>query len=135
MIGRVKRSWRQFAESEPGSRFQDRYRRRRRAEGGKLSLGRVLNVAGGLGLAVAGIAMVIFPGPGWITFFIGLGMVAGESLPLARFLDRVEVLLRALGRWAAETWKRLPWAGKALLVLAVLVCAAAVAYGAYLYLT
>ena len=45
----------------------------------------------------AGFAFVPTPGPSYIIIVIGLWMLAGEFLPLARFFDRLEVKLRELG--------------------------------------
>ena len=56
--------------------------------------GRILNVAGGLTLIVAGFTFLPTPGPSYIIIVIGMWMLAGEFLPLARFFDRVEVRLR-----------------------------------------
>ncbi len=71
------------------------------------------------------------PGPGWIITFLGLGLFAGEFLPVARFMDRVEVELRALARWVVGTWTSSSTAVKILTCLAILLCIAALGYGAY----
>ncbi len=55
-------------------------------------------------------------------------MLSGEFLPLARFFDQLDVRLRRLGRWIKERWVGLPAVAK---ILAVLICAAALGYGAY----
>ena len=55
-------------------------------------------------------------------------MLAGEFLPLARFLDRSEVRLRKLGRWIKGLWVGSPAVVK---VLVVLIFVAALGYGAY----
>lgn len=68
------------------------------------------------------------PGPSYIIIVIGMWMLAGEFLPLARFFDRLEVRLRRLGRWVKEGWKILLASTRILLVL---VCAATLAYGIY----
>jgi hypothetical protein len=38
------------------------------------------------------------PGPSYIIIVIGMWMLAGAFLPLARFFDRLELRLRRLGR-------------------------------------
>ena len=47
------------------------------------------------------------PGPSYI-IILGLWMVAGEWLLMARLFDRVEVRLRKAVRWAKDTWARSP---------------------------
>jgi hypothetical protein len=123
--------WRLFKEFEPGHRFQTRYHthRRRRDQGEASKWMSLLNLVGGPALIVAGFLFLPTPGPSYIIVVIGLWMLAGEFLPLARFFDRVEVRLRKLGRWTKGRWSRLPAVVKALVVL---VCVAALGYGAYL---
>ena len=122
--------WRLFKEFEPGHRFQARYHKhRRRRERSKMSKWvSLLNLLGGPALIVAGFLFVPTPGPSYIIIVVGTWMLSGEFLPLARFFDRAEVRLRKLGRWTKGRWSRLPTVVK---VLVVLVCVAAVGYGAY----
>ena len=75
----------------------------------------------------------VLPGPGTLTFFLGLGMIAGEFGPVARLLDRAEVRVRKLGQWVKGTW-RSSAAGKVLVVSVATICAAASLYVAYLLL-
>ena len=71
------------------------------------------------------------PGPGLLTFFIGLALIAGELLPVARFLDWAEVRLWKLSRRARDIWTRSHIVVKVLIVLAILAFVAALGYGAY----
>lgn len=80
---------------------------------------------------LGGIVAVPGPGPGWLIVFLGLGLVAGEFRPIARFMDWAEVRLRRLARWAAGVWVNSSPAVKALIVVAILLCATAFGYGAY----
>ncbi len=128
MIEAAKRHWREFKESKPGSRFQDRYYRRKQSGAGQLS--RALNV-------VVGSVHVIFstffgwaPGPGLLTFVIGLAMIGGEFLTIARFLDWSEVRLRVLAHVVGVVW-RSSTAGKALIVVVVLSLVAVFGYVIY----
>jgi hypothetical protein len=128
MIGRAKRSWQHFKRSKPGDRFQVRYYYRKQSGAGRFS--RIFNI-------VAGSALVIFsaffgwaPGPGIITFVIGLALIGGEFLPVARFLDWAEVRLRKLAHFIAYVW-RASVAGKVLILALVLVGVAALGYGIY----
>jgi hypothetical protein len=83
MIARMKQSWRRFKESKQGHRFQDRYRRQE-SEHGWRDPSRLFYVVGGLVLAVGSLLLGVLPGPGMLTFFVGLGMIAGEFRPVAR---------------------------------------------------
>jgi sterol desaturase/sphingolipid hydroxylase (fatty acid hydroxylase superfamily) len=128
MIGRAKRSWRLFTSSKPGDRFQVRYYRRKQSSPGQLS--RIFNV-------VVGSALVLFstffgwaPGPGLFTLVIGLMMVGGEFLTIARFLDWAEVKLRILAHFVGVVWKS-STIGKVLVVLVVLLLVAAFGYVIY----
>lgn len=122
--------WRLSRAIEVGYRFQTRYHshRRLREQGHTVKYGRLFNVFGGPVLIVAGLIFIPTPGPSYIIIVIGMWMLAGEFLPLARFFDRLEVRLRRLGRWVKEGWKILPASTRVLLVL---VCAATLAYGIY----
>lgn len=130
----MQKSWRTFKASRPGHRFRDRYRRNQAKEGGWLDPRRLFYVVGGLVLAAGSLVFGVLPGPGTLTFFLGLAMIAGEFRSVARALDWAEVKARELLRWSRRTWRSSD-AGKLLLTLAVLVAVAFVGYGAYLLLT
>jgi hypothetical protein len=128
MIGRAKRSWRHFTSSKPGDRFQVRYYYRKQSGPGRLS--KIFNI-------VIGSALVIFsaffgwaPGPGVVTLVIGLAMIGGEFLPVARFLDWAEVKLRKLAHFVEKVW-RSSTICKALVVLLVLILVATFGYVIY----
>ena len=90
--------------------------------------GRVFNLIIDPLLVVAGFIFLPTPGPSFIIMVIGLWMVAGELLVMARFFDRMEVWFRKVARWAKDTWRRSPSASK----VAVLLGAAGVLfYGVY----
>jgi uncharacterized protein (TIGR02611 family) len=131
MLEKAKGGWQSFKESEPGHRFQDRYRRRQRQSSGWLDPGTVLNVLAGVVIMAAGLFLVPFPGPGWLVTFLGLGFIAGEFRPVARLLDWIEVRARRLLRWARSIWDRSPAPVKALIVLVAVAVGAALAFGAY----
>ena len=133
VIERAKKGWHRwqlFKEIEPGHRFQTRYNnhRQRRERGETWKYGRIFNVAGGLALIAAGFAFVPTPGPSYIIIVIGLWMLAGESLLLARFFDRIEMRLRELGRWIRATWADSSRVAKVLLVLAIALFVATLGY-------
>ncbi len=72
----------------------------------------------------------MLPGPGTLTFFVGLAMISGEFYPVARLLDWAEVRVRELGRWVGGVWGSSA-VGKASVVVVGAICAAAVLYVAY----
>ncbi len=128
LIGKAQRSWQLFKSSKPGDRFQVRYYRRKQSGPGRFS--RIFNI-------VVGSALVIFstffgwaPGPGLVTLVIGLMMVGGEFLAVARFLDWAEVWLRKLAHFVEKVW-RSSTIGKALVVLVAVTLVAAFGYVIY----
>jgi hypothetical protein len=125
LIDRGLNWWGLFKEREPGARFQEKFRRRqqRRERDGSPRYGRVFNLVGGLGLIAMGFVLA------WVIAGVGLILLAGESLALARLLDRGEVLLRRLAATAKTTWKSLPRALKVPAVLACLMLLAYITYG------
>ena len=130
MIGRAKEGWRRFGASDPGHRFRDRYRYQQGRERGWRDPRRLFFVVGGLVVALGSLAFGVLPGPGTLTFFVGLAMVSGEFYPVAHLLDWAEVRARKLGRWVGGVWGSSA-AGKVLVASAAAVGAAAVLYAAY----
>jgi len=128
----MKRDWREFTESEPGSRFQDRYRRRQEEEQGHMAKRIFLVVLGAI-IAVGSLVLAPLPGPGWATVFLGLMILAGELLPAARLLDWLEVRLRKLWQFIEHVW-RSSVLGKVAVVVGAAILAAALAYVVYLLL-
>lgn len=131
MIERLKQSWHEFKDSDPGRRFQDRYDRRQESEHGRWSMGAVFNVVLGIAISLGGLFLVPAPGPGWIITFLGLGLLGSEFAPLARALDWTELKLRGVAGWAKGVWDRSSIVVKALLVLVGLLVVAALGYGTY----
>jgi uncharacterized protein (TIGR02611 family) len=68
---------------------------------------RLLKIVAGFALLIAGAAMVVLPGPGWLTIALGLAMLADEFPWARRALDRLkgiytscrDQLERAVARW------------------------------------
>lgn len=48
---------------------------------------RIVLVVLGFGLLAAGVAMLVLPGPGWLTIFAALAILAGEFVWARRLLD------------------------------------------------
>jgi hypothetical protein len=129
MIGRAKRNWRHFKKSKPGDRFQVRYFYRKQTGAGRVS--RIFNVVVGSVLVIVSTLFGWAPGPGLVTILIGLTMIAGELLPVARFLDWSEVRLRNVARLSRKVWAGATPVGRALIVVLILICVAALVYVAY----
>jgi Putative transmembrane protein (PGPGW) len=125
MIGRAKRSWRLFTSSKPGDRFQVRYYyRKRSSRRGRSSLTRIFNIVVGSVLVIFSAFFGWAPGPGVLTLVIGLAMLGGEFLTVARLLDWAEVRLRKLAHPVAAVWRSSTIA-KVAVVLVVLILVAA----------
>ena len=133
MIARTKQSWRHFEASKPGHRFQERYRRRQEREGGWRDFSKLFFLVGGLVIAVGSLLLGVLPGPGMLTFFVGLGMIAGEFGPVARLLDWAEVWARVAAKRVGGIWRSSAW-GKILVVSVGAILVAVVLYVAYLLL-
>lgn len=94
----VQKQWQHFKTTPSGRRFQTRHRMRRAHVSGKTR--KVLICAMGVLLVLAGIVMIVLPGPGMLTIVIGAVFLAEESLFTARLLDRIDL-------WATGLYKRL----------------------------
>ena len=90
MLERLREDWRRFKASKSGFRFRDRRRRRQRIGRSGFGLRKALYVAGGLVIAIISLLLAPLPGLGWATFFVGLMILVGELLIVARFFDRAE---------------------------------------------
>ncbi len=133
MTESARESWQRFKRDRPGRRFQERYRRQQASEGGWRDPRRLFFVVGGLVIAVGSLVLGVLPGPGTLTFFLGLAMIAGEFYPVARLRDWAKVRVRKLARRVRGIW-RSSTAGKVLVASVAAVCVAAVLYVAYLLL-
>jgi hypothetical protein len=92
----------------------------------------MFGIAWGLLVVVGGIIAVPAPGPGWLIILLGLGVIAGESLLFARWIDQVEVSLRQMARLVVVVWTTSPIVVRILIALMVLACATAAGYGMYI---
>lgn len=96
MVEELRKRWHALRRSQPGRRFQDRYRhaQSRRAERPAATF--VARTATGGILALLGVVMLFTPGPGALLFVVGASIVGAESLTVARRLDHAELLVRRL---------------------------------------
>lgn len=93
----LRQKWDEFRALPVGRRFISRNRARRSQPGGLLRT--CLLIAGGVGLILAGIAMLVLPGPGLIAIALGAALIAEESRLVARLLDRLDL-------WGTRRWQR-----------------------------
>ncbi len=125
--------WRRFLNnSVPGRRFRDRYHRRQHSGHDRSTLMRACYTSFGIGIAIGSLLLAPLPGPGWGTFFVGLGIVASEVLYVARLLDRSELELRKSLRRAKRVWGKSALAGRMLIALTISFGVVVSAYAAYL---
>jgi hypothetical protein len=123
--------WRWFLkQSAPGCRFRDRYRRRQQTGRDRSKLRRASYVAFGVVVAIGSHLLAPLPGPGWGTFIVGLGIIAGEVLQVARLLDRGETKVREALQRTKGVWDKSASAVRALIVLIIILCVVAPGYGA-----
>jgi len=124
------RHWRTFREIDAGHRYQSRYHfhQRRRRNGLVWRYWRPFSLLCGPVFIIAGFVFIPTPGPSYIIIAIGLWLLAGEFLLLARLFDRVGARLGRFGRWIKGVWRSSP---VVIRVLVVLACAALLAYGAH----
>ncbi|MEO5810961.1 MAG: PGPGW domain-containing protein [Rhodanobacter sp.] len=93
----LRRQWQHFKATPCGRRFYTRHRVRR-AQGGGVARKLLISALGGL-TVLAGIAMIVLPGPGMLAIALGAAFIAQESLFAARLLDRLD-------HWATGLYKR-----------------------------
>lgn len=134
MLESIRKDWQQFRDEAPGRRFRERYRRRQEQECGWLDPRRLFNVVVGLALVFGSAFFGWVPGPGILTFFLGLAMIASEFHPVARGLDWGEMKTRRLGRGCRDFWRKSSNPLRALIVVVALVCVGILLYGGYLVL-
>lgn len=96
-MSEIRAAWRELWRDAPGQRFARRYERLRgrgRGPAGRVARG----LLGGVLVAV-GLVFMPLPGPGFVPVLLGGALLAGESLRIARWLDRAELRVRGwLGR-------------------------------------
>jgi uncharacterized protein (TIGR02611 family) len=51
---------------------------------------RGFRIVAGFTLLLAGVVMIVTPGPGWLVIFLGLGLLAAEFVWARRLMDRMK---------------------------------------------
>lgn len=128
MNNTVQGSWRCLKEGAPGSRFRGVYEHRKRTQQDRSLARRVVPVALGVILVLAGIAIGWVPGPGGFIGIFGVALLATQFRWLAKLLDWTELRLRALWRVA---WERRSVLARVLIVVAAAAIAAGAAYAVW----
>jgi uncharacterized protein (TIGR02611 family) len=62
---------------------------------------RIFRIVAGFTLLLAGVVMLVTPGPGWLVIFFGLGLLAAEFVWARRLMDRIK---REGGRVKDAVW-------------------------------
>ena len=102
MLEKLKRSWQRFRSDPPGERFQERHHRH--AEHKRWPMQSSLSMILGVLSILFGTLMLVTPGPGLLLIVLGASLVAEESLVAARWMDRMELAIRALlTRWRGRS--------------------------------
>ncbi|MBW3600474.1 MAG: PGPGW domain-containing protein [Planctomycetes bacterium] len=101
----MQKSWQALKESPPGRRFQDRYDRQQQNRRRPLGWRRVLKIATGVGICLAGVFLMPAPGPGWGVFILGAAVISDEFLWVARVLDWAELRLRSGYQRTKDYWR------------------------------
>jgi hypothetical protein len=131
MLAALKRQWRQFKQSPPGKRFQERYERNRKTRAGRSPWVRFLKPIAAILLLAAGIFFCLVPGPGVPLLVIGAGLLADVSRRVAIALDWVDLRLRALLRLIRKWWKQASLPAKAAAALVAVAFLSGLAYGVW----
>jgi hypothetical protein len=105
MSASLRDQWKQFIALPSGRRFQSRNRLHRERPTGLLR--KVLMIGFGCVLILAGVVMLVLPGPGLLVLIIGAALIAEESLIAARALDRIDAwITRRVQRWRQRRAER-----------------------------
>ncbi len=107
-----KQQWSALKRSRPGHRFQDRHERIKNSSEHNGIGARLVRLIVAAVSFVIGVVLVFIPGPAVVFFFISAGLLASESLRLARGLDVGEVWTRKAWKWSRRTFLKLPLGGK-----------------------
>gem|GEM_PF-385598 len=130
MFKKVKQDFRALLEAPPGKRFQQQFHRRQQSREHKF-LKRIMFIGGGMLVTAAGVFFLPAPGPGTVIIIIGLGLIAQESLRLSIFLDKLELLVRALTDNAQKWWKASRILEKIFVMMLLFILLGLIVFGSY----
>ncbi|MBS0582380.1 MAG: hypothetical protein JSS42_04685 [Proteobacteria bacterium] len=104
MFDWLRTYFRALFAARSGTRFRRQHRRRR---ANPHPVRTILAVTGGMLVFLVGLVMLVTPGPGLLVMAIGAALVAGESLLVARLLDRFDFYASAgWARWRSRRSQR-----------------------------
>lgn len=129
MPNALKRQWETLKDGRPGQRFQARYESAQKAREGRMT--RIFRIILALGAVLIGIVLIFIPGPAILFFLVAAGLLAAESLTVARLLDRIDVRAELAWKWFKRRWEKLHFVGKIALSGIVLFGAGGCVYAAY----
>jgi uncharacterized protein (TIGR02611 family) len=69
---------------------------------------RVVRIVVGFTLLIVGVLLLVLPGPGWVTIFLGLALLAAEFAWARRLLDRLKSTASDVKRSAQRVVGRAP---------------------------
>jgi hypothetical protein len=130
MLSKLRESWTDFSDAEPGRRFQEYHEKRKQEQTSTVAT--VAFIAAGIGLILVGALLMVIPGPGIPVVAVGAGLIARESSHVAKALDWLELRIRAVVSWALGVWKQAGAAARAGIVVTAIALAGAAGYGAWL---
>jgi len=78
-----------------------------------------------------GVVLTFIPGPAVVFYFAGAGLLAGESLWLARGLDWTELKVRKAYRWSKKWWQRASLIARSAVIFVGICVGGAFCFGAY----
>lgn len=90
MFSRLHKEWSRFVKAPAGERFQMLHAD---CERGSLG-GRIARWSVGVLAILAGLVMIVTPGPGLLTIAFGAAVIARESSGVARRCDGLEMRMR-----------------------------------------
>ena len=125
MLASMKRLVREKLRGRPGHRFQEHYQRSKKEKASRSRWGRLLNLILAIAALAVALFLSVFPGPAIPFYFLAGMLLASESLLVARFMDWLEVRLRAVWKWGRQRWRHLSTPGRAAVVLLGACCSAA----------
>jgi Putative transmembrane protein (PGPGW) len=89
--------WQDLIDGKPGWRFQEFYHQRQALR--RSLLAKYVMMIVGATVFLAGIILLLLPGPGLLVALLGASLFARESYAAARALDWLEMRIRSLIIW------------------------------------
>jgi hypothetical protein len=97
---RWQERWKALKAAEPGTRFEAAYERQHQKDKERSKLVRWLRPFFAVISFAIGVVLAFIPGPAVVFFALSAALIATQSRPVARFLDRAEL-------WSRHHWTKL----------------------------